>query len=220
VFEVLSFEEAEWALYIDFEGPAPSKAELDVELPPVLLGILSEETWEQVIVDKDFYGAADYSSDTYKLSSRARSLPKEHRALVEQCLDEGRVLVGFGDHERDALLTFGDPSLESETMAVYRNAEPTLHAGINGNAPLLKRRSLTYYRKRYGWPEMPEVLDRRKTGPRIADVRKVLIAPRNKGRFGSYATAAKGKWTKVKQRNHRDCWDLRGMVIHAAYLID
>ena len=218
--DAISFEEAEWAFYIDFEGPAPTKTNPDAELPPVLLGILNEEAWEQVIVDKDVYGAAEYCIGQYMFPSRDSSLMNVQRELVEKCQKEGRLLVWFGEHELDALVRFGDQSLERETERVYRNAEPTLHAGAFGDEPMKKRRYLSTYRKKYGWPEMPEALDRRKTGPRIADVRKVLTAPRNEGRFGPDATAAKGKWTKVKQRNHRDCWDLRGMVIHAAYLVD
>lgn len=224
---ILTPDEARRAIYIDFEGPAPRELHDDaledpdaprglVELPPTLLGILSEQDWQQVIVDPDFFGIADHWADTYRHVSRASRLPRVHKELVQRCLGESRVLAAFGNRELLALLQFGDLEIEEETRAVFRDAEPTLHIALAESNCRFERHTLKYYRKRYGVEPMPEHLDRRKTGGRIADVRKVVTAPRNEGGFGQNAPAAKGKWTKVKQRNHRDCWDLRQMALIAA----
>lgn len=200
--------DAEKAVYIDFEGPAPKVETPDRQEPPVLLGILVEEEWEQVVVDPSFFGIADYCSDS-DVPCRAELLCDVQLRVVERCLNEGRALVGFGTKELHAFLLFGDPALREQTVAVYVDGETCLRSAAK--RPLRIRHSLSFYRQRAGLPPLPKHLEGKKTGPRIGDVRRVVTCPSNEGSFGR-ARSAKGKWTKVRDRNRYDCFDLQAAL--------
>lgn len=174
----------------------------------MLLGILVDDEWEQVVVDPEFFGIAGYHSGS-DAPCQAEGLREVQQRLLERCVTEDRALVGFGMKELEVFMLFGDPTLREQTTAVYVDGEASLRAAAP--RPLRIRHSLTFYRQRAGLPRLPKHLEGKKTGPRIGDVRRVVTCPSNQGTFGR-ARSAKGKWTKVRDRNRFDCFDLKAAL--------
>jgi len=136
--------------------------------------------------------------------------------LQRLCRDDQRLLVGFTNHERDVFRLGGD-DLHDQAVRHYRDARPSLFEGLTeGQRRSAKRgkRTLDFYRGAYGLPPLPPHLRGRKVGPWIGDIHRLLMRRTHSGEFVR-GPAARGKWTKLRQRNERDCRDLRDMCLMA-----
>src|SRR5690349_6227342 len=88
----ISPEDAELAIYIDFEGFEGKS--------PALLGVLIGDSLEQIILDPELRLAA------HAKGLRTSSLIQEAVRLRTLSTDQERLIVAYSQHERNLLVTY------------------------------------------------------------------------------------------------------------------
>ena len=181
----LSRRDAARALYIDFEGFK--------DCTPALLGVLSDECLEQVVLDGQLASAARASR------LRVSSLQAEIERLILRCRREDRVLVGFTTHEVTVCRRFA----ELDIGPVYRDAHKIARRWVNSRhrGEYTGDRSLHSFLSFIGM-RPPRYLGRQQSTNRL---RYVLEKLSKHGSYAGLTRTAKGKWTKFLRHNEHDC---------------
>jgi hypothetical protein len=197
---MISQNEAERAIYIDFEGFEDAS--------PSLLGILVGESFEQVVFD-----------NRLSLAAKAKRLPSE---TLQECISrlqtrstaESRLIIAYSQHEKNVIRNFANVDLTGS----YRDARMILkrwknschrHAPISGWGLKDFFTFMNYPRGTY--------LGERKTTSRLKAVADML---EKKGSYELLTPVVKAKWTKLLEHNKIDCMGMRDLILHAAKELD
>jgi hypothetical protein len=199
---VLTPDEAETAIYVDYEGTA--------KRPPTLLGWLIDDDVRQVIVEDAFGGAAA------RRGARHVTVV-DHAALVEAIVAkaerEGRVLVSWSNHDCN-LMRQAAPHLQDRIDALHHNAIATARRW----ARLVRRRrvaaphELTKYLDRVGY-RVPERFGPGLVGANLRALRGRLAEGRS---WADLTAVSRRKWRDVVGHNRHDLLGMRKVVVVAA----
>lgn len=209
---LLTRDDAESALYVDFEGREKGM--------PVVLGVLRtsqpDTVFTQWVTDDRFLPAAEAKG------LRVLRIEDAIDELANEVATTRCKLVAWSEHELDMFERYGRPDATEVLRAAYRNAIPLVKIWRRRLAPdwhppktrLRDRGShrLPAYMAKMGC-ELPQGLGMYKTGHRLASVEGML------GRKGEYALltpTVKGQWTKVLKHNEQDCVGMRCVCLKAA----
>ncbi len=181
----ITSQEAERAIYIDFEG--------FTEEPPALLGILVEDEFEQIVLQQNLKSAADFKD------LRTVSLSEILRELQSRCLTEKRYLVAFSIHESEVAWEHAQMDLSH----IYKNALKIAKRWKYrmGLDPHRQIRSLKEYLAWLGFT-IPQHLGNQKATKRLGNVISMI---EKRGDFEACTPVVKAKWTKLLQYNMYDC---------------
>ena len=198
--ESVTRNEAERAIYIDFEGFEDAS--------PSLLGILVGESLEQVVFDHRL-----------SLAAKAKGLPIER---LQECISrlqarstaESRLIVAYSQHERNVIRNFADIDLTGQ----YRDARKILKRWKNRChrvAPI----SGWGLKDFFAFTNYPRgtYLGERKTTSRLRAVSDML---EKRGSYDLLTPVVKSKWTKLLEHNKIDCIGMRDLILHAAGELD
>jgi hypothetical protein len=194
--ETLTPEQAEQAIYLDFEGFA--------EKPPVLAGFLGNGVFEQVVLDPSFESAGR----AWRL--RCESGATNMAQLVALCRSEDRKLVCYSEHE----LLVMRSSYDLDAADIYVNARPLLKRWKNRfhrKVPIADW-SLRSFCEAFNYPIRENLRDKSITN-HLRYVRQML---EQREKFKRLTDAAKVKWRTVLEQNKIDCYAMRRLVQRAA----
>ncbi len=206
--QALTAEQAERAIYIDFEG---TKGWL-----PTFMGVLcierGQETFCQTVFEQLFN--CTLAQDGSVLSSMALEdlVPR----LTRQAVQEDRYIVAWSRHEVDAIREFS--GLDGKDLAAfekrYRNVIEMCESwaeaqcGVKPEVNKLERYfELTEY-------EVPDFLAKGQAGDWLRDVRASL--KRMDGEYQRCGPTVKQKWQNLLEYNYHDCAGLRHVTRTAA----
>lgn len=195
---LLTIKEAKRGIYMDFEGLRKE--------PPSLVGILTEEDFQQVVVDEGLQSAAEAKELEFsKLEMKVKSLLKQAR-------EEKRKIIGFTRIELRLVDKY--TNLGPDLKKFYLNAHKIAKKWVerfhqNENLKSLSLKNLADFT---GSP-YPVYLGKQQAAARIRYVRDML----NKWNvYKDITPVAKGKWTKLLQYNTLDCYHMRDLMLIAA----
>lgn len=187
----ISKEEAERAIYIDFEGFE--------DMSPTMLGILIEESFEQVVFDEALKPAA------LKKNMRMNSIEAEIVNLIRTCNNENRLIVAYSQHEFNIIREYANQDISQ----YYRDARMIAKKWRNRlYRDSCRCKSLKDYLSFIGF-NRPSHLGERKTTSRIKSVKDMLL---RRGDYDSLTPTTKAKWTKLLEHNEIDCKGMRALV--------
>ena len=200
VHGVISQEGAARAIYVDFEGFK--------DKPPCLLGILVEGALEQVVLDRRLCAAAGASR------CRQSSIEVVAGELMTRCRSEGRIVVGYSQHERRMFWQYAGIDFFEE----YRDARMIANRWWNKCHKGAKRidNTLKSYLEAIGCP-MPASLG---TGNTTARLKAVIEMLERRLRYQDLTPSAKAKWRDLLAYNRHDCRGMKKLVIRPAWGLD
>lgn len=213
---VLTSDQARRGIYLDFEGRLPKEG---VEQPPILAGVLCEEEWRQVIVAERFFGIAHHNSPRLRhpaISETSRLQPFLED-LARKAISEQRLIIAFSSREETVFL---DQALYEGIEDLCVDGRPTLVRAVRRSGlevPRLGKRTLDFYRSALGDGPLPKHLSGKHDW--LGKIEREITAPTNKGDFGpgrkGRGSSGKRAWTNQRNRNARDCFDLRLVTVRA-----
>lgn len=192
----LSQAEAERAIYIDFEGFEDHS--------PSLLGILIDNTLEQVVLDARLSLAAEAKN------LRVATLHDSVRDLLAQSKAEGRLIVAYSQHEKNVIEKFAQTDLTGpyrDARMIAKRWRTICHTGrpIGG-------RGLKDFLEFINFPR-GTYLGEKKSTSRLKSVGDMLARKEN---YQALTPVAKAKWTKLLEHNEIDCRGMCALVVLAA----
>lgn len=211
-----SIEDAQRALYVDFEGTAVD--------PPSFLGVCWAEggdvRFRQYVLEEALWpaAAATRSAKTTGTCLRAHDVEAldEIRALAER---DGRRLYAWTNHDLDCIRQM---ALDSDLAAWYeeslQNALPLARrwrrrvhpSAVLPSEPGRRRaNALANYLRLIDY-DVPKAFGPGNSANRIRYVRQMLAL--RGGDYASLTPVAKGKWIKALKHNWYDCDGLRTLV--------
>lgn len=173
------------------------------DTPPVLLSVLVDESFEQIVTDTAF-GDAALARDL-----RVRAVVDELRDLLLRAAREQRRLFGFGPAH--ALVRW-TPSLRGLSGHYDDVADLTRLWYEREGRSIDDRRDLAGFLDDLGQP-IPGRLARRHTTSRLRHVQSQLQAH---GAWTHLTPTAKGKWTKLLQQGESAVRGMRTLALAAA----
>ncbi len=218
----LTIEEAEQAIYIDFEGTAVD--------PPSLLGVLVVDNCKtefvQYVVEEGLWQAALAKDEDpawpwacipaswADLACVRHRSEKENRRVIAWSIHESDELVrhaGSGDQE-----WFGENVVNAIPLGRkwQRRVHPGSHLERDPDNWMRGRHQLQRYFDLVGY-EVDKAFGPGNSAQRIRTVRDQLV--KRNGEYLDMTPVAKGKWTKALKHNFYDCDGLRAVVIRCAW---
>lgn len=183
--------EATRAIYVDFEG-FKDKA-------PSLVGILVDGQMKQVVLEPELFPAAVANK------CETGSIEEVARELRTRCKAEGRVLIGYSEHELRLFKQYAEENFDD----VYRNAlviaRRWWHVFHQGE---VRPRTLKAYLKAIGH-EMPASLG---LGKATARLKSVIGSLDRRGKYKAVPKGVKKKWWNLLDYNERDCRGTQTLV--------
>lgn len=188
----LSKEQAERAVYIDFEGFKDKS--------PSFVGVLDETGFRQVVLDPALRPAAR------RKGSSAQSMDYWATRLVNKCLCEDRLIVGFSLYDLNCLKKY--TSLGDKAAPIYVNARqaanrwhwhtfdekgPGTLAGFCAAAKVQSRPA-----------DYSDV-------PVTRHLKSILSGLKARGTYRKLRHSQKHKWAQLLEYNRWDCQDLRAL---------
>jgi hypothetical protein len=192
--ESITEREAVRAIYVDFEG---CKFEA-----PSLLGYLVDGRLEQVVLDRRLTAAASFRGLMVLPGAQVMS------SLVSRCEREGRVIVGFTQHEPEVALEYFGADLRPHYRNAHRFAKRFFRRLPAGERPVgwsLEEMLVQIGCKR------PRAFGPGNSASRLRDVREMLAKRQSYQRL---TPVAKAKWTKFLARNAGDVKGTELLVRH------
>lgn len=187
--------EAFRAVYLDFEGL--------MKEPPALAGWACEFELTQVVLDQRLELAGRRSD------LAVEGLDELVAGLLEKCEDEGRVVVGFSQAEKNTV----DRHTSRNLSPIYRDARLIAKRWVNRLHPEVEVAwELKELLEFIGFP-WPRYLGEGKATKKIRYVREMLG---RKGSFDELTGTAKRFWTNLLTYNRIDCLGMRDLVMRAA----
>ena len=193
---MITFAEAERAIYIDCEGFEQQS--------PTLIGVLVGDDLEQVVLDPQLEPLA--RARNHRLTSFA----SEAARLRNVAIKEGRLIVAYTQHESNLFRKFGEIDIADcycDAHKLARRWRNRLHRDIPIN-----NRGLPEFLRIIKFPR-GSYLGNKKSTKRIKAVRDMLLS---KGSYELLTPVKKAQWTKLLKHNEIDCRGMRALVIHAA----
>ena len=184
-------EEAESAIYIDFEGFEDKK--------PSMIGTLIGEKFEQVIFDETLRLAAEFNDLSF--------IPIELylTTLRDKAVAEGRRIVAYSSHEKTMFQQHANLDISAQ-YADARLIAKVLRRKLEPDRP--RPKALKEYFELIGY-NRPAYLGERLTTSRIRAVADMLGKRKS---FQSLTPVVKAKWTKLLQHNKHDVVGMRALI--------
>lgn len=192
----ISAAEALRAIYIDCEGFSGQS--------PTLIGILVDESLEQVVLDPDLEPVA------VARKQRVASFTCEATRLLNKAKTEGRFIVAYSEHEWNLFSKYADIDI-ADYYCDARKLAKRWRNRMHPDRPL-PNRGLQDFLRIINFPRRP-YLGQKKSTKRIKAVKDMVLS---KGSYEALTTTKKAQWTKLLEHNAVDCWGMRALVIHAA----
>ena len=186
----ISFAEAERAIYIDFEG-------FEKETP-ALLGVLIDGSFEQIILDEKFQGAATYKNPMRFVPGR--QLIGE---LLDQSIKEKRKIVAFSAHEKEQCMRWYQIDISNQYVnakIVARALSKNIESGTKPKNLKQYEQLTRFHRKR----DTGEMLNTKCLREALKDLERYGEL-RNKGR--------RTGWTKLREHNRQDVEAMKHIVM-------
>ncbi len=192
-FSDITLEQAERAIYIDFEG-FEKKA-------PHLIGVLIDDTYQSIVLNPELALAAEAKQLT------AKSLKDVVESLLRQSLQEDRYIVGFSYHEKNVVQEYAGINISDRYRDAHKVAK-TWANRLRGDKPenwelvtFLKFIGFEY--TNYGQQKVTKWL------------RAVIGMSNKKGSLEACTSTVKGHWTKLLLYNEQDCRGTKALMLHA-----
>ncbi len=213
---ILTFAEAQGALYIDFEclkGRPPKPPQ------PALLGVLvgsQGESFEQIITDERLAPAKAANK-----RCRIATAPAAVGALVAEAKEGKRRIVGWSFFDRDRLIE-ACPDRKADIHALYANAlhvarpwRQAIHSGfpIEREDPFAPKHTLDKYATLAGYHGTAAFRDAT-PATWIRHTLRQLHATH--GRYRQTTRQTKRDWHDLLDYNRHDCLALRHIVLKAS----
>lgn len=191
----------ERAIYVDFKGLR--------DAAPVVVGMVCEDAFEQVVTDPAF-GDAALARDV-----RVNNFDDEIEAMVARCRREARMVVGFSRQPVEAAMRFSShgPAFD-QCFEDARDLAQLWHE--KSGRPGTSGWTLADFLADLGYP-LPRALGPKHTGSRLRYVRQAL---QRHGGFDAISGGAKAKWTKLLQQSTSDTRALRQLALAATQGLD
>lgn len=189
--------EASRAIYIDFEGFK--------DVAPTFVGVLIEDSFEQVLFDAELALAGATNNLNVVLPSEFLG------TLVHKAQFENRRIVGYSSHEKSVFIKYFDLDITPYYADARLIAKALRKNVLKEFNP--KPKTLTEYLHAIGYPKKDAAI--KKTTSRINSVKKMLLDRRAKygdRAFDELTHTVKGKWTRVLNHNHDDVFGMRYLV--------
>lgn len=187
-------KEAFRAVYLDFEGLMKD--------PPALAGWACEFDLTRVVLDQRLEPAAR------KRGLSVMNFEEFIDEVIARCEDEGRVIVGFSQAEKNTV----DRYTSRDLSPFYRDARLIAKRWVNRLHPdaevAWELKDLLEF---IGFP-WPRYLGEKKATKKIRYVREML---ERKGSFEELTGTAKRHWTNLLTYNMIDCLGMRDLVMRA-----
>lgn len=188
--------EEERGIYIDLKGFRDER--------PVVLGILIEDDFEQVVTDFEFGDAA------LAKQLRVRSFEDEMHVVAQRCASEDRRAFGFTADTLNTIDRFAPAARMASHFEDVRELALLWHdrEGRRGS----DRWNLADFLADIDQP-LPGRWMAKHTTPRLRHVQTQL---RSHGAYESITGTAKSKWTKLLQQSEVDTHGARSLALAAS----
>ena len=198
---VPTIQELERAIYVDFEG--------NVDRHPTLLGMMTGDQLDLVIVEKVFKDRADRRRSPCRYAPLDSSL----RSLIEVARKEDRRIISWSEHDPGIMVKHLDAEHRSLLETHYVNAifpakrwRALRCVDDNG------RNSLDHYRSLLGLV-VPEEVGTGTVGPALTTVRRSL--DRGAGLWAELTPHQRQLWRGVVRHNRHDLRGMRRVLLKA-----
>jgi hypothetical protein len=190
-------DEAACGIYIDFEGFS--------DKPPLLIGVLYPERFEQVVLDPALEEAANAKN------LKCEALEPVITTLLDECAARKCGIFAFTRHELNVVSDY--TALGGRLKPRYRDGHKIAKRWFNRfhHGEPIKDWSLGEFLKFIGHPQ-PAWMGNKKATHRLRSVMEMLD---KRGEYGRLTPTAKQKWTKLLAYNRADCEGLRLLVTTA-----
>lgn len=200
--KLISPDEAERAIYLDYEG--------NINAAPALLGWMDGESLYGAIVDPAFATC----TGRWRVGHVEVHIHEEILSdIVGKAVQESRVIVTWSEHDYRIMHNALKPSLQRQLLAVYRNAIPTAkqwHRQVKGvPAP---DRSLGFFMEVLGY-QVPEKYGQGVVGNALRLIRSQLDGGRV---YSEMTSKARESWRQVVKHNMHDLQAMKLLVLEAA----
>jgi hypothetical protein len=188
----LSKEQAERAVYIDFEGFKDKS--------PSFVGVLDETGLKQIVLDPDLQPA-----DRAKGCS-AQSMNYWSTRLVNKCLREDRLIVGFSLHDLNCLKSYTSVGEKAEPL--YVNARQAANRWHWRTFDEKGPGTLTAFCFTAKVPPRPDDCT---DIPVTRHLKSIVSGLNARGSFRKLTRLQKQKWSLLLEYNRWDCQDLQAL---------
>jgi hypothetical protein len=186
----ISFEEAERAIYIDFEGY--------VKETPALIGILIEDDFEQIVLDEKFRGAAAYKDPIAVIPGETVILD-----LLARSISEDRKIVAFSTLEKEQCMRWYGIDISQR----YVNAKSIAGRWARKGNPEVRCRTLKDFEIFTGFQRSRDTGYQKNTSCLNAALRDL-------DSYGElYNPAPKKHWTNLRKHNRQDVEAMKYIVL-------
>jgi hypothetical protein len=184
-------------IYIDFEGFQSG--------PPALLGILVDDSFEQVVFDPELLSAA------LATGLRFAFLDDEGRSLIQLSQRHDHCIFAFTRRELGVFEEY--TSVADQIRVVYRDSHKIAKRWFKRfhSEEELPDWSLLSFLQFIGCPP-PRYLGIKKATKHLRAVRDQIAS---KGSFNAITGNARGHWTKLLKHNELDCTLMRELTLRA-----
>ena len=190
----LSKKQADRAVYIDFEGFKDKS--------PSFVGVLDETGFKQIVLALELQPAARAKGCS------AQSINYWARRLINRCLHENRLIVGFSMHDLNCLKNY--TSVGDQAEPIYVNALQAAKKwhwreykiGLDGS------RTLEAYCAIAKVPQRP---DDYCDIPVTLNLKAIMSGLNARGTYRKLTRLQKQKWAALLEYNRWDCRDLRAL---------
>jgi hypothetical protein len=187
---LISPEEADRAIYLDYEG--------NMGVPPVLLGWMVDGAIRGSIVDPMFVTcAARWKASHVGCSDHMTLLT----ALLEQAMQEKRLILSWSEHDYQIMCRTLPPHFTKTLSRHYRNVIPTArrwHWHVSGKGA--DHASLAYFMGLMGYV-VPDRYGQGVVGQSLRRIRSQLDRGRE---FRDLTPAAREGWRQIVKHNMHD----------------
>ena len=192
-FSDITLEQAERAIYIDFEG-FEKKA-------PHLIGVLIDDTYQSIVLNPELALAAEAKQLT------AKSLKDVVESLLRQSLQEDRYIVGFSYHEKNVVQEYAGINISDRYRDAHKVAK-TWANRLRGDKP--ENWELVTFLKFIGF-------EYTNYGQSLVTkwLRAVIGKSNKEGSLGACTPTVKSHWTKLLLYNEQDCRGTKALMLHA-----
>ena len=218
--KILTSEEAQRAIYIDFEGTAVD--------PPSFLGVLwfsdsGERNFKQLILEEALWPMTIGKPST-EFGPCTKETWKGLGAIRKLSVDEERLVIAWSTHESSELAQrvdgldgewFSENVVNAIPIAKFwkKKAFPEVVFKKSPKKWKMGKNSLDQYMRLIDY-QVPKAFGPGNSASRIRAVREMLL--KKGGDYSLLTPTAKGKWTKALLHNWHDCNGMREVMIRCA----
>ena len=218
--KILTSEEAQRAIYIDFEVTAVD--------PPSFLGVLwfsdsGERDFKQLILEEALWPMTIGKPST-EFGPCTKETWKGLGAIRKLSVDEERLVIAWSTHESSELAQrvdgldgewFSENVVNAIPIAKFwkKKAFPEVVFKKSPKKWKMGKNSLDQYMRLIDY-QVPKAFGPGNSASRIRAVREMLL--KKGGDYSLLTPTAKGKWTKALLHNWHDCNGMREVMIRCA----